>query len=223
MNDNKYLNAMLNKIRKFIWQILGVNHKHLLKSIDYVFLKEDKYSTIGIGSYENGAKVWRWSDSNLTVGKYCSIANGVNFIIDDANHAISDITSFPIFDNLFEDDENIDGKTKAVFLSENRKKCGIILGNDVWIGMGAIIMPGVKIGNGATIAAGSVVTKDIPHYCVVAGVPAQVIKEKCSQTDKEALNEIALWNWERTIIKKNILDFKALSIPEFVEKYKKLK
>lgn len=206
-------------LRRFLWRLLGIDYHHILRSIDFVFLKEDKFTVKEEGTYENGAKVWRWSDAPLRIGKYCSIANNVNFIVDDANHQISQITSFPLFDNLFSGDELVMGKTKKEFLSDNRKKAGIMVGNDVWIGMGATILPGVKIGNGVTIAAGSVVTNDVASYCIVGGVPAKVIADKCSQSDKEAMESIGWWNWERDVIKGRIADFIGLSINDFINKY----
>jgi len=84
--------------------------------------------------------------------------------------------------------------------------------------MGATIMNGVSIGNGATVAAGAVVTRDMPDYCVVAGVPAKVIREKCTRDEAEAMKKIAWWNWTDEQIKMRESDFR-LSIQEFISKY----
>ena len=208
------------RIRKFLWKLLGVDYNHLLSSIDFIFLKKDQFCSIGKRSYDNGAKVWRWSDATLEIGSYCSIANNVNFILGDANHSLSAITSFPLCDNLFAEDEIIDGLKKVDFLTVNRKKKGILIGNDVWLGMGVTIMPGVVIGDGVTVAAGSVITKDIPSYCLIAGVPARIVKHKCSEELKLELSNIAWWNWKDSVIKKRVSDFTNLSIEQFVNKYK---
>jgi virginiamycin A acetyltransferase len=83
-------------------------------------------------------------------------------------------------------------------------KGGAIIGNDVWIGYDALIMPGVKIGNGAIISSRSVVVKDAPAYAVVGGNPARVLKERFSAEEVEALESIAWWNWPIEKITQNL-------------------
>lgn len=208
------------KLRKILFRILGLDYNHILRAIDFVYLKKDRYANIGSHTYENGAKVYRWSDANLKIGKYCSIAKDVNFIMDDANHSIGSITSFPIFDNLYNDNEHIGTSTKSEFLALNRKKQGITVGNDVWIGLGSTILPGVVIGDGVTIAAGSIVSSSIPPYSVVGGVPAKVIRNKCNEEAKSQMQAIAWWNWSEETIENRALDFVNLSIEQFIQKYK---
>ena len=190
-----------NKIRRYLWHILGFTYPHVQRINDHVFLKEDRYTSVGEGTYDNHAIVYRWSDAKLIIGKYCSISYGVKFIMDDGGHKTNRVTSYPFKGNPI------------------GAKRGIIIGNDVWIGMDSIILYGVKVGNGVTIAAGSVVTKDVPDYCVVAGVPARVIRRKCSQEDANRMNEIAWWNWDEEEIKNRVGDFK-LSFYDFIQKYK---
>lgn len=187
-------------LRNLFWRILGIDYNHILKVIDYVYLKEDKYAEIGSWSYSNNALVFRWSDAPIKIGNYCSIADGVRFIVDQGKHLTDCVSSYPFKEN---------------FLGSRK---GIIVGNDVWIGQNSIITPGVKIGNGATIAAGAVVTKDVPDYCVVAGVPAKVIKKKCTDEEAEQMNEIAWWNWDENRIHSTINDFHG-TISDFIEKY----
>lgn len=209
---------MIDTLRKILWRLLGVDRQHILRSVDFVFLRNDKFTSIDKRTYENGAKVWRWTDAPIVIGKYCSIANNVNFIVDGANHSISKITSFPIFDQFYSDDEKITGIAKHTFLEQRNERKGIELGNDVWVGMNTLILPGVKIGSGVTIASGSVVTKDIEDYTVVAGNPAKLIKHKCSLAQKEALNKISWWNWNDDIIKDRAIDF-LCPIDQFIDKY----
>lgn len=190
------------ELRKFLWKILGVDYNQILKTVDNVYLKNDLFSTIGIGTYDNNATVYRWSDAPLIIGNYCSIANGVKFIIDDGRHQIGKVTSYPFASNVI------------------GTKRGITIGNDVWIGMNTIILNGVTIGNGVTVAAGSVVTADIPDYCVAAGVPAKVVKKKCTDIEAKQMNEIAWWNWEENKIDDCMAHFK-LDIPEFISKHSK--
>ncbi|MBS7564006.1 Vat family streptogramin A O-acetyltransferase [Mucilaginibacter sp. Bleaf8] len=128
----------------------------------------------------------------LIIGKFCAIASGVKFIMNGANHEIKPISTFPfaIFGNGWEKiNEGADVNAKYP------NKGDTVIGNDVWIGHDATIMPGVKIGNGAVIAAKSVVTKDVPDYAIVGGNPAQLIRKRFSDSDIEQLLAIAWWDW----------------------------
>ena len=199
---------MKNKLRQIFWRILGIDYSQALRVHDYIFLKKDNFTSKGVGTYDNGALVFRWTDAELTIGNYCSIANNVHFIVDEGFHGASSITSYPLVNNLFKKENNLrSGKDKNKFLKQIQQKKGITIGNDVWLGMGAIIMPGVTIGNGATIAANSVVTKNIPDYVVAAGVPAKIIKKKFDDADINELNKISWWDWDIEIIKDRIEQF----------------
>ena len=211
---------MIYQLRVLFWRILGVDYNHTLKIHDYVFLKKDNYTEIGNKTYDNGALVWRWTNAKLIIGKYCSIANNVNFIIDEGYHKASQITSFPLIDNIFKERKTLpSGEDKIKFLEKIKQREGITIGNDVWIGMGAFIMPGVNIGNGVTIAANSVVTKNIPDYSIVAGVPAKIIKKKFDDKTIQNLNEIAWWDWDIKTLEERIEEFYRDPL-DFVEKYK---
>ncbi|MRT93435.1 CatB-related O-acetyltransferase [Ancylomarina sp. 16SWW S1-10-2] len=215
------MRSIVFKIRKLFWRFLGFSYENVLRNNDTVYLSSDPYTEIGEHTYENGAKIWRWTKAKVIIGKFCSIANGVNFIVDEAFHNSSSITSFPIFNNLFDNNEILNMNTRMTcddFKDKHIQKQGIIIGNDVWIGMGAYVMPGVIVGNGVVIAANSVVTKDIPHYAIVAGVPAKIIRFKYSDSIIERLNTIKWWNWRLDDIKDRIQDFE-LSAEEFTSKY----
>ncbi|MBD1392424.1 CatB-related O-acetyltransferase [Mucilaginibacter sp. ZB1P21] len=128
----------------------------------------------------------------LIIGNFCAIASDVKFIMNGANHETAPISTFPfaIFQNGWEkiiDPENLTGKFP--------NKGDTLIGNDVWIGYDATIMPGVKIGNGAIIAAKAVVTKDVPDYAVVGGNPARIIRKRYDDDQIARLNKIAWWNW----------------------------
>lgn len=194
--------SFLNSIRKYLWRLLGVGQIHMQWVCDNHYLKEDKDTIIGYKSYDNNAIVYRWSSNKLIIGKYCSISYGVKFVLDDGCHTYNKISSFPFRSNRVSN------------------KAGIIIGNDVWIGLDATILNGVKIGDGATVAAGSVVISDVPPYCIVAGVPAKVVKRKCTEDEAIMMSEIAWWDWEESILKERISDFK-LDIPYFINKYGK--
>lgn len=193
--------GITNWIRNTLWKILGIGKQHMQYVVDSRFLKEDPYTTIGFKTYDNNAVVYRWSDAPLKIGKYCSISYGVKFVLDDGKHMFNQVSNYPFPTN------------------EIGEKKGITIGNDVWIGLNVVILNGVKIGNGATIAAGAVVTHDVPDYCVVAGVPAKIIKRKCSSEEAELMGNIAWWDWTQQQINNALPDFQ-LEIPEFITKYK---
>ena len=180
---------MISRLRKIFWRILGIDHIHMIRVVDQPFLKNDAYTRIGYKSYDNNALVYRWSDAPLIIGKYCSISYNVRFIMDEGGHTFNTISSYPF-------------KTNKC----NMERSGIVVGNDVWIGMNAIIMYGVSIGDGATIAAGSVVTKDVAPYTVVGGVPAKVIKYRFEPEMIEELLKIDYGKLSKEDIEKHIDD-----------------
>ena len=136
----------------------------------------------------------------LIIGKFCMIASGVTFIMNGANHKKDCITAYPFY---------IFGKGWAYStpkLEELPYKGDTVIGNDVWIGYDATIMPGVKIGHGAIIASKSVVTKDVEPYTIVGGNPASVLKKRFSDEKIQELLELKWWDWEIERITEN-LDF----------------
>jgi virginiamycin A acetyltransferase len=125
----------------------------------------------------------------LVIGKFCAIARGAKFIMNGANHKLSGISTYPfqIFRNGWE--------KVTPGLDALPYKGDTVIGNDVWIGYEALIMPGVKIGNGAIVSSRAVVTSDVPAYTVVGGNPATPIKQRFSPEVIERLEAIAWWNW----------------------------
>lgn len=134
----------------------------------------------------------------LIIGKFCAIARGVKFIMNGANHKMSGISTYPfqIFGNGWE---------KVTPAAQDLPLKGdTVVGHDVWIGHGAVIMPGVHIGNGAIIAAQAVITADVPAYTVVGGNPAKPIRARFTLGQVEALNTIAWWDWPVEVITANL-------------------
>lgn len=123
----------------------------------------------------------------LVIGKFCAIASGTKFIMGPANHRISSVTTYPfhVFGGAWSE------RTPA-HLSQLPHKGDTIIGNDVWIGRECVIMPGVKIGDGAIVAAYSVVVKDIPAYTVFGGNPATFLKNRF---DEELTNLLLQFRW----------------------------
>ena len=112
----------------------------------------------------------------LIMGKFCSIACGAKFLFTSANHTQKSLSTYPF--PIFFDEWDLDVED---ITSAWDRKGDIIIGNDVWIGYEAVIMSGVTIGDGAIIGARSVVTKDIPPYTIVGGVPARQIRRRFSE------------------------------------------
>ncbi|HCA43318.1 MAG TPA: chloramphenicol acetyltransferase [Bacteroidetes bacterium] len=133
----------------------------------------------------------------LIIGKFCAIASGVKFIMNGGNHLTDSLSTYPfeIFGGEWKDAMN--GK-------EYPYKGDTVVGNDVWIGYESVIMPGVKIGNGAIIGAKSVVTKDVEPYSVVAGNPAKEIKKRFSEEKIKRLQELKWWDWSPNKISESL-------------------
>ena len=135
----------------------------------------------------------------LRIGKFCSIACGAKFIFNSANHTLSSLSTYP-FPIFFEEWE-LDCKDVA---NAWDNKGNIIVGNDVWIGYEAVIFAGVTIGDGAIIGTRAVVTKDVPPYTIVGGIPAKPIRKRFSENVINTLLEIKWWDWSREKISEKI-------------------
>ena len=135
----------------------------------------------------------------LKVGKFCSIACGAKFLFTSANHKMHSISTYP-FPIFFEEWElDVTNITSAW-----DNKGDIVIGNDVWIGYEAIVLSGVTIGDGAIIGTRAVVTKDVPPYTIVGGIPAKPIRKRFSDEVISKLLELQWWNWPENRIKENI-------------------
>ena len=135
----------------------------------------------------------------LMIGKFCSIACGAKFIFNSANHTLTSLSTYP-FPIFFEEWE-LDRKDVA---NAWDNKGNIVIGNDVWIGYEAVIFAGVTIGDGAIIGTRAVVTKDVPPYTIVGGVPAKPIRKRFSENVIKTLLEIKWWDWSREKISEKI-------------------
>jgi virginiamycin A acetyltransferase len=134
----------------------------------------------------------------LIIGKFCALARGVKFIMNGGNHKISGLSTYPfsIFGNGWEKVMPKPGELPY--------KGDTVIGNDVWIGYEALIMPGVKIGNGAVIASRAIVTHDIPAYAVVGADPAKRIRQRFPPETVTLLESIAWWDWPIEKISRNL-------------------
>jgi virginiamycin A acetyltransferase len=143
----------------------------------------------GVQNFENNVLYhFPFVGDRLRIGKFCAIARGVKFIMNGANHQMSGISTYPFF--IFGH-----GWEHARPTGEELPYKGdTVIGNDVWIGYDALIMPGVTIGDGAIIAARSVVAADVPAYAIVGGNPARVVRERFDPDTVGRLLAIAWWN-----------------------------
>lgn len=123
----------------------------------------------------------------LIIGKFCQIASGTKFIMGAANHRISSVTTYPfnVFGGVWEENT-------PPHMEQLPRKGDTVIGNDVWIGRESVIMPGIKIGDGAIVAAYSIVTKDVPPYAVHGGNPAKFIKMRF---DDELIALLLRFRW----------------------------
>ena len=130
------------------------------------------------------------NQERLVIGKFCSIACGAKFLFNSANHAMAPLTTYP-FPIFFEEWDLDVGQVAEAW----DNKGDIVVGNDVWIGYEAVILAGVTIGDGAIIGARAVVTKDVPPYTIVGGVPAQPIRKRFSEDTIGRLLVLCWWDW----------------------------
>jgi acetyltransferase-like isoleucine patch superfamily enzyme len=156
-------------------------------------------SAYKIGEHTYGRpKVYDWQEgTTLSIGKYTSIAEDVTILLG-GNHRTDWVTTypFPALTDKWPEAAGIKGHPQS--------KGDVVIGNDVWVGFGATILSGVRIGDGAVIAAKSVVTKDVEPYSIVGGTPAKLIKYRFPQEIIDKLIKLKWWEWDDAKVKKNI-------------------
>lgn len=170
-------------------------------------------STIGFATYVSANTNIVRSD----IGKFCSI--GPSCLIGGLDaHPINRMSTHPSF-------YSFGSQTKLSFFKDKNfiESKRLTIGNDVWIGVGCIILPGCKIGDGAIIAAGSVVVKDVPDYCIVGGVPAKFIKRRFSIEVAEKISSTKWWDSDVNLLKKNSEKFLNENIDEKNQEFFDLK
>jgi acetyltransferase-like isoleucine patch superfamily enzyme len=148
--------------------------------------QKPEYARYEIGDWSYGSPAVMHQDgSGLKIGRFCSISARVTIFLG-GDHRCDWVTTYP-FSAICPDAQSFQGHP--------RSKGPVVVGNDVWIGEGATIMSGITIGDGAVIAARSVVTKNVPPYAIVAGSPAQIRKYRFSEEQITALLRIRWWDW----------------------------
>lgn len=161
--------------------------------------------TIGDYSYVSGPRSFVES---ARIGKFCSIARQT--VLGVSNHDINAVTTHP-----FPLSPEYGG---LVATRKTQAQCAApVIGHDVWIGINSVILRGVTIGNGAVIAANSVVTRDVPPYAIVGGAPARVLRFRFPQETIDALQAIAWWDWDDATLRERASSF--IDTPEFVRAF----
>ena len=187
-----FLNYIKRNIRLYFakkkWRRIN---SHNFTTINSLF--DFELCRVGNYTYGNITIISSNNISKVEIGNFCSIAAGVKFIINN-EHYTNYISTYPF---------------KVKINHENREaysKGDIIIDDDVWIGLDAKVMSGVHIGQGAVIAAGAVVTKDVPPYAIVGGVPAKVLKYRFTEEIIEELIKVDYSKFNDDIIKDHLLD-----------------
>jgi len=167
-------------------------------------------------AFERSNVLFNWPEfgDSLYIGKFCSIAANVR--INALEHPMERLTTHKVSyrPNEYFRYLGVDGEFRA-----SRQEQRVIIGNDVWIGHGAVITPGVQIGHGAVIGANAVVTKNLPPYHVVGGVPARFIRKRFDNAVIDRLLELEWWNWSVEKLYEAVPDIQTLEIEAFLEKW----
>ncbi|MEO3385530.1 DapH/DapD/GlmU-related protein [Mesorhizobium sp. CAU 1741] len=149
-----------------------------------------------------------------TIGKFCSIAANVR--INALEHPMERVTTHKI---TYRPNEYFKFHGVDQDFRERRRNRPVSIGNDVWIGHGAVIMPGVRIGDGAVIGANAVATKDVGAYEIVAGVPARPIRRRFPVAIAERLSAMAWWDWSTEKLAEALPDMQAMETSQFIDKW----
>ncbi|MFI6431380.1 CatB-related O-acetyltransferase [Rhodococcus oryzae] len=149
----------------------------------------------GATDFERRNVLYAYGPERLIIGKYCAIAAGTRFLMAGAEHPTMGVSTFPftMFGGRWAE-QTLDIVTAMPSRGDT------VVGNDVWFGYEATVMPGVRIGDGAIIAAGAVVTVDIPPYTIVGGNPARPIRRRYADADIDRLLHAAWWDWPAELV-----------------------
>lgn len=186
---------MLFKINDYKNVVRNIRQTLDMRSDGGKLLTDYPLVTLGRRSYSEGTDLMIIPPGHLLVGHYTSIADGTSFLIN-MDHDSASVANYPLY--------RIGASAYHPFRGNPRIKPArrqIVIGSDVWIGLRAIIMGGIHIGNGAIVAAGTVVTKDVPPFAVVGGNPARILKYRFSEDVCHKLDCIKWWNWPEEQIK----------------------
>ena len=152
---------------------------------------------------------------SLSIGGFCSFAENIKIFIGQfGDHPTDLVSTYPL--QLLFPDERVRAQNRS-----HRKKSGdVVIGNDVWVGRDVTIMQGVSIGHGAVIGASAVVTRDVPDYAVVAGVPARILRYRFRSDIVQALLDLKWWDFPDETIRERLQLFYDADIDRFLNNFK---
>lgn len=224
-DNNKNKKTILNFIQKTedLWVLEGFfidnpDIKFLFQSPSQHYKPEpfaptrEHYPHLDIGDHTYGIPdIIDPGYDSIKIGKYCSIASGTSIIC--GNHNTKFVSTYPFKSIWNHHWRHLD------YVNDHISKGKTIIGNDVWIGKSSFITSGVIVGDGAIIAAGSVVTKDVPPYAIVGGNPAKVVKYRFNQEQISKLLQIKWWDWDEDKIDDALLLMMSEDIDTFINKH----
>ncbi len=179
------------------------------------FVEIGKGSRLAFSTLDDYSYCDRYADiTNATVGKFANIAAFCRIGPTDHPLHTASLHHFMYRSPDYWDDTEVD----ADFFAHRRSRRAVI-GHDTWLGHNTVIKPEVTIGDGAVVASGAVVTKDVPPYMIVAGVPAKPLRERQPKAIAERLMALAWWDWDHQRIRDSLSDFRSLTAEAFLEKY----
>ncbi len=193
--------------------VVGVERVVLLKPLvrsSLVEVGEFSYydDPVDPEAFETKNVLYHYGPERLVIGKYCALGEGTTFVMNGANHRMDGPSTFPFpimggaWAEHFELITGLPGRGDTV------------VGNDVWFGYGATVMPGVRIGDGAIIAARSVVVDDVPAYGIVGGNPAKLIRKRFAEEEIARLLAVAWWDWPVEKVTRNVRQIMAGRVDE---------
>ncbi|MCC0809279.1 chloramphenicol acetyltransferase [Methylobacterium sp. W2] len=149
-----------------------------------------------------------------TIGKFCSIASHVR--INPGNHPMERASQAHF---TYRASAYWPGEEDEPAFFARRRALPVTIGHDVWIGHGAVILPGRSIGTGAVVGAGTILTRDVAPYTIVVGNPGRVVRRRFPEAIAERLQALAWWDWDHARLRRALPDFRALSIEDFLERH----
>ncbi len=194
---------------------------HVDPSAAVIASRLGRYSEVGprtkLLEVELGDYSYVVNDSDIAytrIGKFTSIAAMTR--INPGNHPMDRVSQSHF---TYRASAYFEGEADEPSFFDWRRQQPVEIGHDVWIGHGAIVLPGRRIGTGAVVGAGSVVTKDIPDYAIAVGNPARVVRQRFAEQIVADLQGLAWWDWPHETLQAALPDFRALPPAEFIAKY----